>query len=339
MAPLPPLRLRPRLPLRLAPPTSAPPTPDCAPPSAPAPPGRAKEFIDGLELSDIPLKDKHFDGKAESRQIQREVHTIAQAMGRMYAEQLKDYADTTQILEHVTARAKTQQASIAANTRDIGTVNDRLEIYKTHADYTIEAGNEPSLETLELLVTNTAAQLGSIDSALTSLVTRVNAQTPRPASSPLVPDDEPMPAVNTLDTRMSGMESLLQQLVTNMAKRAHSPDPADNARNVRSRVTDPEPAPVFVPAAATLPLLSPFPRLLPLRRPSSVPPGPLPLSQSPPPQSLLLTAPNVVAPIAPAPVLAGANPPPPPLPAFDPTKEACLGPVAWGRNITGKRLR
>ncbi|KAJ7699155.1 hypothetical protein B0H16DRAFT_1484247 [Mycena metata] len=125
-------------------PFSAPPTPDRSPPSAPAPTGHAKEFIDGLGLTDILPKDKRFDGKAESRQIHRKVHTLAQATGRMYTKQLKDYADTTQILERVqlhflhanliadmtmdvTARTKNQQALIAVNTRDIGMVNDRLE--------------------------------------------------------------------------------------------------------------------------------------------------------------------------------------------------------------------
>ncbi|KAJ7448884.1 hypothetical protein B0H11DRAFT_2188932 [Mycena galericulata] len=111
-----------------------------------------------------------------------------------------------------------------------------------------------------------------------------------------------------------------------------------------------------------LPLLSrtrppPFPMLLrppPLhlrpRPPPSRPPTPAPISfapahtpaAAPAPPSFVAPAPALVAP-APAPtlglpvsVVANAPNPPPALPPFDSSREARLGPVNWGKNISGE---
>lgn len=160
---------------------SAPPTPDRAGPSLQPATGAVKAFLDRVGLTDIPPKDKRFDGKVEARQTQRDVHSLAQQTGRVNADLQKHRAETTQVLEcaqsylfgvDFTADAtidlsaqikslqqptKSLQATIAANARDISTVNDRIE-------------------QLELIVTNTAAQVGSIDGALKTLVVRFKAQ-------------------------------------------------------------------------------------------------------------------------------------------------------------------
>ncbi|KAJ7504634.1 hypothetical protein B0H11DRAFT_487608 [Mycena galericulata] len=197
---------------------SAPPTPDRAGPSLQPATGVVKAFLDRLGLADIPPKDKRFDGKVEARRTQRDVHSLAQQTGRVDADLQKHRAETTQVLEYLSAQikslqqpTKSLQATMTANARDISTANDRIE-------------------QLELIVTNTAAQIGSLDGALKTLIARFNAQAvpvpptlapvpvPVPVPAPIVPDDEPIAtASSAIDTRMTRMETLLQQLVAKVA--------------------------------------------------------------------------------------------------------------------------
>ncbi|KAJ7793213.1 hypothetical protein B0H14DRAFT_2623106 [Mycena olivaceomarginata] len=76
--------------------TSAPTTPHRA---APAPTGAAKDFIEGIALSEIPPKDKHFDGKSETRQLQREVHSLTQGTARIHAAFEQFRGETTRLLK------------------------------------------------------------------------------------------------------------------------------------------------------------------------------------------------------------------------------------------------
>ncbi|KAJ7933996.1 hypothetical protein B0H13DRAFT_2497606 [Mycena leptocephala] len=59
---------------------SLPPTPDHARPVLAGP---MREFIDSVGLSDLPPKDKRFDGKVEVRQLGRELHSLTQQTARM----------------------------------------------------------------------------------------------------------------------------------------------------------------------------------------------------------------------------------------------------------------
>ncbi|KAJ7183935.1 hypothetical protein C8R46DRAFT_1309193 [Mycena filopes] len=321
---------------------SAPPTPvepTNAPP-LPALTGHAKAFLDRIGLGDIPSKDKRFEGKLEARQTQREVHFLAQQAAQLYADQQKDRAETTQVLEYMSAQIKAVQeptkklqAAVMSNARDIGTANDRLE-------------------QLELIVTNTAATVSSMESALKSLIARWNAA-PGPVPPALAPLPPPPPSIpipapfvpNDEPSTIDRMESLLQQLV---AKRAHSPDIYPDERHVRTRLADGVPsagssAVAFAPAAAATALPVPVSvsaaHPIPVAAAAALPvAATLPVAAAlPVPAALpaIAPAPAVAAPAPIAVVAVGANPPPP-LPAFDSTKEALIGPVVWGRNITGE---
>ncbi|KAJ7938985.1 hypothetical protein B0H13DRAFT_2542791 [Mycena leptocephala] len=312
---------------------SLPPTPDHARPVLAGP---MREFIDSVGLSDLPPKDKRFDGKVEVRQLGRELHSLTQQTARMHAELQKYRGESAQMDKKFHAdirRLQDLQANVATNTHDLATANDRLE-------------------RVELSVNQTAATLTAIHEAVKTLTARFNAgalssPAPSPAPPPVIPT--PPPAVDdTLPdaSASSIMIGLLQQLV---AKRSRSPDAYDDARNVRTRVDTPFLAPSVV--APALPV-APAPIVA-----AAVAPA-LPVSPAP-----VLTAPVTTVPMAPAPVLATSTPitaapvapapapapttvsapvavgganPPPALPAYDPAKEARLGPVSWGRNITGE---
>ncbi|KAJ7175610.1 hypothetical protein C8R46DRAFT_1030648 [Mycena filopes] len=224
--------------------TSAPPSDHAA---SPPPTGAAKTFLDCAGQNDK-------RGKLDTRQTQRDMDALAQQSGRVYKDLRKHRAETTQVLEcaqsyhfgvdfgtntavDLSAQIeslqqpnKNLQAVIACNARDISTANDRLE-------------------QLELVATTTAATVGTINSAVKTLIARLNAgpapaptptQLPVPAVAPApIVNDEPIEfASNTLDSHTSLMETLLQQLV---AKRGRSPDPFDDERNIRTRLADPGP--------------------------------------------------------------------------------------------------
>ncbi|KAJ6556981.1 hypothetical protein DFH09DRAFT_1084329 [Mycena vulgaris] len=293
---------------------STPATLDPAAPAAPAPTGAIKDSMDRVGPSDIPPKDKRFDGKVEARQTQRELHSLTQQTARVSADLQQHRAETTLVLEQLSAQLKgarptstNLQAGVAANTRDICTVNDRLE-------------------QLELTLSRTSATVNTIDEALRTLIARVNGLATAPFSAAPAtvhfPAAAPSSAASSFDSHMDNMESLLQQLVS---KRGRSPDASEDGRNLLRYPLLPLP----------LPLL-PRPHSLS----QSTSPRPPPLSSllpNPPPLSLLLQPPPaaVAAAVhAPAPV-AGAGAPPP-LPAYNPAKEARLGPIVWGRNITGE---
>ncbi|KAJ7920485.1 hypothetical protein B0H13DRAFT_1867561 [Mycena leptocephala] len=46
----------------------------------------AKDFIDNINLGDIPPHDKHYDGKAEGHALQRDLHSLSQNTAQLYAE-------------------------------------------------------------------------------------------------------------------------------------------------------------------------------------------------------------------------------------------------------------
>ncbi|KAJ7866914.1 hypothetical protein B0H13DRAFT_2560451 [Mycena leptocephala] len=315
---------------------SLPPTPDHA---LPVLAGPMREFIDSVGLSDLPPKDKRFDGKVEVRQLGRELHSLTQQTARMHAELQKYRGEGAQVDKKLDAdirRLQDLQTNVATNTRDLVTANDRLE-------------------RVELSVNQTAATLTAIHEAVKTLTARFNAgalsspappPAPAPAPPPVIPP--PTPAVDdTLPdaSTSSIMIGLLQQLV---AKRSYSPDVSDDARNVRTRVDTPflapaavapalpvAPAPIVAAAIAPALPVAPAPVL-------TVPATAVPMAPAP---VLATSTPVTAAPVAPAPTPAlapvatvavgGANPPPA-LPAYDPAKEARLGPVSWGRNITGE---
>ncbi|KAJ7732252.1 hypothetical protein DFH07DRAFT_781028 [Mycena maculata] len=315
---------------------SVPPTSDRPGPSLPPAAGPVKAFLDRVGLTDIPPKDKRFDGKAEVHQTQRDVHSLAQQTGRIDADLQKHRAKTTQVLEcaqsylfgvNFTADAtidlsaqikslqqptKSPQATIAANARDISMANDRFE-------------------QLELIVTNTVAQVGSIDGALKTLIARFNAQAmPVPPHSCSCARPRPRPRPHRPRRRA-------HRDYVECDRHVHDADgdPSPAARReaqslsrwLRERAQHSAPAPAVVaPAAATAAAVVTVP---PVIAPAPIVGAPLPPAPANPPVPVTVAAPVAV-------VAVGGASPPPPLPAFDPTKEARLGPVTWGRNITGE---
>jgi hypothetical protein len=336
--------------------TSTPATPRHA---APAPAGAAKDFIDGVGLTEIPPKDKRFDGKSETRQLQREVHSLTQGTARVHAAFEQFRGETTRLLKGTQQysqpfnlpahwesdveglQSPSVQAAIAANSRDICAATERLEL-------------------VERSLTGMEATVNVIHQTLVGLVSRVNglsvATAPAPAAIAAPP---PLPIDSTPSP--SRLELLLEQLLN---KRGRSPDMLDDVRNVRSRVegSTAAPAPITAPIAAApitaaaaapmpaavtapVPVAAPItftPALAPAAMPVPVPiPAAIAVTPAiPAPAAVPVTvaAPAPLAVAAPVPVsvaVAGA-PAPPSLPAYDPAKEARLGPVSWGRNITGE---
>ncbi|KAJ7480526.1 hypothetical protein B0H11DRAFT_1242332 [Mycena galericulata] len=58
-----------------------------------------KEFLDRLRLGEIPPHDKRYDGKLEGRALQRDLHSVAQATGHLFAEVQDHRAETLTVLE------------------------------------------------------------------------------------------------------------------------------------------------------------------------------------------------------------------------------------------------
>ncbi|KAJ7889652.1 hypothetical protein B0H13DRAFT_2532089 [Mycena leptocephala] len=238
----------------------------------------------------------------------------------MHAELQKYRGESAQMDKKFDAdirRLQDLQANVATNTHDLVTANDRLE-------------------RVELSVNQTAATLTAIHEAVKTLTARFNAgalssPAPAPAPPPVIPTPPPTVDDTLPDASASSiMIGLLQQLV---AKRSHSPDASDDARNVRTRIDTPFLAPTVV--APALPV-APAPLVAAAIAPA-IPVSPAPVLAAPvttvplaPAPVLATSTPITAAPVAPAPIPApapvavGGPNPPPALPAYDP----------WPRGVT-----
>ncbi|KAJ7686220.1 hypothetical protein B0H17DRAFT_1181285 [Mycena rosella] len=274
---------------------STPPTPDQAVPTAPAPIGAVKDFIDRVGLSDIPPKDKR-SARATF------AHTADGSSARTCTQSYLIWRDALTNV-HVNLNAQITgvqspnaklQAAIAANARDICAASDRLE-------------------QVELMLNRTSATVDTINEALKTLILSVNvlATATAPAQAAVSVPPAPLPALlappaSSFDSRMDNMEYLFQQLVS---KRSRSPDGADDGRNVRTRVEDSTAPVVTAPAPIAL-----------AARPAPIPPT-VALVAAPPPVLVAAPAPVIVA--APPAVVAAPPPgavtaPPPPAIAAPP---------------------
>ncbi|KAJ7605178.1 hypothetical protein FB45DRAFT_1149052 [Roridomyces roridus] len=312
----------------------------------------AKRFLAAVQLAEVPPNDKRFDGKAETRNLQREMHQFVQRVAQFYADTEMQRENNSTAFDGLRAQivGLAVQSPSAVDDAALGGLTQLSERVQG-----VEVGNA-----------KTAAQLDALYSSVKTLIVRVNAlEAPSASPDAIATNGPPLTAAYAMNDRVAQLEAAVQGL-----KRPHSPDQSTEARAVRHRGDDSTaptathvyaaPAPAYVAPAAF-----PSRRLQLHPRPSTTPPRPptlLHLLQHRLPLRLPLPSPHAPGPApahanAPGPAPAHSNGPgpapahangpgpapapaagnlPPALPPNDPLREIRFGPAGWGKNITAQ---
>ncbi|KAJ7683616.1 hypothetical protein B0H14DRAFT_3177094 [Mycena olivaceomarginata] len=352
-------------------------------PSVPPLDAAAKQFIDDLNLPEIPPHDKRFDGKNETRGLGVGLHSLAQNTGRLRADFKAFEADSVnsmtglhaQVLEvdsalgaaraefndryhNLEARLSSVETTELQNTAQLGAVLNTLQTLMdqvsalraiveaaaatpspipvptpapiaTQPPTVVQPPVAAPLSSVAPPYSETPFQvLGGVTSAAPAPAP-VPAVAPAPVAAPLPPVALVAPSPSSVEGQMERLEALFREAI-NANKRAHSPSPTDDTRAVRPRV---DVSQAYSASASAL---------APIATPIVQAPALTAATPAPPPAAVQATVAPV--PIAPAPALGPvpvsvvtnvANPPPA-LPPIDPRREARLGPVNWGKNISGE---
>ncbi|KAJ7802710.1 hypothetical protein B0H14DRAFT_3779893 [Mycena olivaceomarginata] len=351
----------------------------------------AKQFIDDLNLPEIPPHDKRFDGKNETRGLGVGLHSLAQNTGRLRADFKAFEADSVnsmtglhaQVLEvdsalgaaraefndrhhNLDARLSSVETTELQNTAQLGAVFNTLQtlmdqVSALRAIMEAAAATPSPIPPPTVVQPPVAAPLSSVappysetpfqvPRGVTSAApgtAPVPAVAPAPVAAPLPPVALVAPAPSSVEGQMERLEALFREAI-NANKRAHSPSPTDDTRAVRPRV-DVSQA-YSASASALAPLATPIVRAPALAAATPAPPpaavqvaaAPALAAPSPVTTELSLrwrpSPSRLRLPLGPVPVSVVTNVanPPPALPPIDPRREARLGPVNWGKNISGE---
>ncbi|KAF7347945.1 hypothetical protein MSAN_01746500 [Mycena sanguinolenta] len=267
--------------------SNAPPTAPSQPP-VPAthqwtPDAAKKEFLSLVALSEIPPSDKRYDGKTETRGLQRDVHALTQATADIVATVVEARMETVDIVTELEARVTTIESRLKAAVPDAAAQRDNIYV------------NE-RLDLLGVEMTRIDSQVGAIFSAVNSLVVRVDSLTaappaaaalPAPAAAlpstgaalpvaaaavpaaalvpvhavpallPPVPAAPPMPEAPAV-AAFAPAPANAHAAASVTYKRPHSPSEDDNVRNVRQHLATAPTATVPPPAAFAAPVVQQY---------------------------------------------------------------------------------
>ncbi|KAJ7932032.1 hypothetical protein B0H13DRAFT_2308187 [Mycena leptocephala] len=255
-------------------------------PSTPLVAAAAKEFIEKVNLPEIPPNEKRYDGKAEGRALQ---------MAGFYAEFQGSRADTVssltgfqeQLLELGGVGGARSDVTLVSPQLDsvfsaVQTILSRIPAQQSNAAPTsgvpsVGAAAAPVPAAASASAVSAAATLPPYSSTSSPgvIVTAPPPYpgTPFPGTTTLPPSTAPSanpvqlppvalvaPSAHSLDGRIERMEALLREMAS--SKRAHSPTAADDARVVRARVESPQVEALttaFAQAPATTAPIAPSP--------------------------------------------------------------------------------